>query len=125
YTSLVDIARADNQQGFPVGAAYLRQASQLMHRPDSGILARVDQLGDLYAQDLGAENTTLLVTAMLVVVYAVAVGVLLKLLVHSQRFVRERFRRRRNSGLLGATALLLLLAAGFGAEGLFTGQMVY
>jgi hypothetical protein len=125
YTSLVDTARANNAQGFPVGAAYLRQASDLMHRPGDGILARVDQLSDLYTQDLNAENTTLLVTVGLLAVYAVAVVVLLRLLLHSQRYLRERFRRRRNNRLLGATALLLLLASSVGAEGLFTGQMVF
>src|SRR5262249_37198451 len=44
YTTMVDIARADNEQGYPVGAAYLREASRLMHRPDNGILVQVDQL---------------------------------------------------------------------------------
>ena len=31
YTGLVQTAVADNRQGFPVGAAYLRSASQLLH----------------------------------------------------------------------------------------------
>src|SRR5205823_2978057 len=30
YTGLVEAARANNRQGFPVGAAYLRRASKLM-----------------------------------------------------------------------------------------------
>jgi hypothetical protein len=120
YTSLVDIARADNQQGFPVGAAYLRQASQLMHRPGNGLLARVDQLGDLYAQDLGAENTTLAITAGLVLLYLGAVGWLVRTLVHAQRYVKARFRRRRNPRLVGATGLVLLLALCFAGEGLVT-----
>ena len=122
YTSLVDIARADNQQGYPVGAAYLRQASQLMHRPGDGILASVDQLGDLDAQDLGAENTTLVITVGLLVLYASAAITLLAVLVHSQRFVRERFRRRRNRHLLMATGVLLLLSATVASEAVFTTQ---
>ena len=122
YTSLVDIARADNQQGFPVGAAYLRQASQLMHRPGDGILASVDQLGDLDAQDLGGENTVLVISVGTLLLYAGGIVALLALLVHSQRFLRTRFRRRRSRPLLVATALLLLLSASFGAEAVFTAQ---
>jgi len=122
YTSLVDIARADNQQGFPVGAAYLRQASQLMHRPGDGILANVDQLGDLDAQDLGAENTTLVVTVGMLLLYGAVAVTVLALLVHSQRFLRERFRRRRNRRLLFATGILLLLAAMITSEAIFTTQ---
>src|SRR4029079_1596910 len=30
YTGLVESARANNRQGFPIGAAYLRQASQTL-----------------------------------------------------------------------------------------------
>ncbi len=122
YTSLVNIARADNQQGFPVGAAYLRQASQMMHRPGNGILANVDRLADLEAQDLGTQNTTLAVTVGLLLLYAGSVVALFALLVHSQRFLRMRFRRRRNARLLSATALVLLIAFSVLAEGIFTAQ---
>ena len=122
YTSLVDIARADNEQGYPVGAAYLRQASEMMHRPTDGILAKVDELGDLDAQDLTAENTTLIVTVGMLVLYAAGAITLFALLVHSQRFLRQRFRRRRNGRLLGATALLILLSATVAGEGVFTAQ---
>jgi hypothetical protein len=124
YTSLVDIARADNQQGFPIGAAYLRQASQLMHRPGDGLLARVDQLSDLYVRDLSFENTTLVVAIALALLYATAVVVLMRFLLHSQRYVTEKFRRRRNSRLVFATLLLVFLSIGFLAEGLLTGQML-
>ena len=30
YTGLVEAARANNVQGFPIGSAYLREASSLM-----------------------------------------------------------------------------------------------
>jgi hypothetical protein len=124
YTTLVDIARADNEQGYPVGAAYLREASQLMHRPGDGILAETDQLGDLGAQDLGTENATLVVTLGLLALYTGASITVLSLLVHAQRYVRARFRRRRNSRLIAASALLVLLSASVGAEAIFTGQML-
>src|SRR5436190_893333 len=42
YTGLVETARANHRQGFPVGAAYLRDASELMR---GRILASA---GDLY-----------------------------------------------------------------------------
>jgi hypothetical protein len=124
YTTLVDIARVDNQQGYPLGAAYLREASLLMHRAGEGILAQVDQLGELGARDLGGENTTLLVTAGMLVLYVAAAITLLWLLVHAQRYVRARFRRRRNRGLLAATSLLVLLMGGIAVEAVFTGQML-
>jgi hypothetical protein len=120
YTSLVDIARADNQQGFPVGAAYLRQASDLMHRPTGGILAKVDQLGDLDAQSLSTENTTLVVTVGMLLLYGAAAFAVLALLVHSQGFLRQRFRRRRSGPLWLAGALLLVVVSSIGAAGVAT-----
>jgi len=124
YTSLVNLARAKNEQGFPVGAAYLRQASLLMHRPGDGILAQVDKLGELEAQDLGRETATLLVTVGLLTLYALAGVTLLALLVHTQQYVRTRFRRLRNGRLLAATALVVMLAVGIAAQALFTAQVL-
>jgi hypothetical protein len=117
YTTLVDIARADNEQGFPVGAAYLRQASELMHRPTDGILARVDQLGDLDAQDLNGENTALVISVGLLVVFGVAAFLVLLLLLHTQGYLKQRFRRRRSgplvlAGLLLAVSVVSVVAAG-------------
>jgi hypothetical protein len=117
YTTLVDIARADNEQGFPVGAAYLRQASELMHRPTNGILARVDQLGDLDAQDLNGENTALIVSVGMLVVFGAAALAVLTLLLHTQGFLKQRFRRRRSgplvlAGLLLGVSVVSVVAAG-------------
>jgi hypothetical protein len=111
YTTLVDIARADNEQGFPVGAAYLRQASELMHRPADGILAKVDQLGDLDAQDLNGENTALIVSVGMLVLFGAAAVAVLMLLVHTQGYLKQRFRRRR-SGPLVLAGLLLAVSVG-------------
>ncbi|WP_370585171.1 hypothetical protein [Nocardia sp. XZ_19_231] len=41
YTGLVETARANNRQGFPVGSAYLRQASDLMQ---TSLLPNAEQL---------------------------------------------------------------------------------
>jgi hypothetical protein len=120
YTTLVDIARAENEQGFPVGAAYLRQASELMHQPTDGILARVDQLGDLDAQDLSAENTTLIITVGMLLLYGAAALAMLWLIVHSQGFLRQRFRRRRSGPLWLGGGLLLLAVSSMGLAGAVT-----
>jgi hypothetical protein len=80
YTSLVDAARANNEQGYPVGAAYLRLASLMMHRPNDGILAKVDRLSALEARDLDSTNTVLAVSGGLLVAYVLAAIVLFILL---------------------------------------------
>jgi len=116
YTTLVDIARTDNEQGFPVGAAYLRQASALMHRPGDGILARVDQLGDLDAQHLNEENASLFISVGLLLLYAGAAFAVLSLLIHTQGFLKERFHRKRSGPLWLAGDLLLIVCASMAVE---------
>jgi hypothetical protein len=120
YTSLVDIARADNEQGYPVGAAYLRQASGLMHRPGDGILARVDQLGDLDAQNLSAENTSLIVSVGMLLLYAGAALAVFALIVHTQGYLKQRFRRRRSGPVWLAGLLLVAAVFSMGAAGAVT-----
>jgi hypothetical protein len=124
YTTLVDIARADNEQGYPVGAAYLRQASELMHRPTDGILAKVDQLGDLDAQDLSSENTTLIVSVGLLLLYAGAAVAVLALLVHSQGFLKERFHRKRSAPLFLGSVLLFGVVSSTVVAGFVTGYQL-
>ena len=46
YTGLIETARANNQQGFPVGSAYLREASTLMQ---STLLPAANQLYQDYS----------------------------------------------------------------------------
>jgi hypothetical protein len=43
FGGLVEQARANNRQGFPVGAAYLRQANQLMSNDIVGALRQIEQ----------------------------------------------------------------------------------
>lgn len=109
YRGLVETARADNRQNFPLGAAYLRRASALMHRPNDGILARIDTLGGLSVRDLSEEDSSLRFTGGALVVFALLAIVLLGLLVSLQTFVRRRFRRRWNRRLMSATALLTVV----------------
>ena len=109
YRGLVETARADNRQDFPLGAAYLRRASALMHHPDDGILARIDSLDRLSSRDLSEENFSLWFTALALVAFGGLAIVVLGLLISLQAFIRRRFRRRWNRRLLSATVLLMLV----------------
>jgi hypothetical protein len=111
YTGLIEAARANNLQGFPVGATYLRSASGLMHRPGDGMLARVDALAALDRRSLSAENVDLLYGLLPLAAFLVCDLVLIFLLIRTQVFLRWRFRRRRNRRMLGATAVLFGLMA--------------
>jgi len=116
YTSLVETARAGSRDGFPIGAAYLRAASDLIHRRPDGILARVDTLDDLNAQDLTSQEASLwLAVGTLGALLAVGVAVVV-ILLRTQAYLRRKFRRRRNSRLLAATAIAVLVPGAVAAE---------
>ena len=116
YTGLIEDARANNRQGFPVGAAYLRQASDLMRNtilPASARIYAVEarHLGNDYRS--GAATSTYLEVAM--------TGLLaLGILVGSQVFVARRTNRVFNVPLVAASVALLAVAiwtlAGFTLE---------
>jgi hypothetical protein len=120
YTGLVEAARANNRQGFPVGAAYLRTASRLMHRPQDGILARVDALADLNSAHMSSQNSSLWFAAAVLAVFFVFGALLFAGLISTQSFLRRRFRRRRNNRLLVATALLVIVSAGMAVQAFYT-----
>ena len=108
YTGLIERARANNQQGFPVGASYLREASNLMR---TVILPAASDLYHIDTDRLAAEQddvsgfpwfTTILVLA------------LLGSLIATQVYLTRRTNRLLNVGLViatGATALILLWGA--------------
>jgi hypothetical protein len=103
YTGLVESARANNAQGFPVGAAYLKQASATMH--DEILPAATDlyrdaarQLRDNY------EDGTSTLTLVVVLVAGVAMLALLGVV---QVYVRRRSNRLLNLGLVAATVLVV------------------
>lgn len=101
YTGLVETARADNRQGLPVGAAYLREASGLMR---SALLPAAAQLYDAEAARLRHDEDR----ATGVPYAQLALGlVLLAALVATQRFVFRRTNRLFNVGLVAATAAVL------------------
>jgi hypothetical protein len=105
YTGLVDTARANNRQGFPVGAAYLRQASRLM----SGTLLPATQ--KLYAVDAGSlasgngrarsVHDTALVLFLLGLLVVAMAGV--------QFWLYRQTNRILNLPLLGASVLAVVL----------------
>jgi hypothetical protein len=102
YAGQVEAARANNRQGLPVGAQYLRQAS---HGLRADALPVADELVRANTQRANASLTTgwgwvlpllaLAATALLVVV---------------QVRVARQFKRRINAGLLTASIVLLGLS---------------
>ncbi|GAB3480228.1 hypothetical protein [Amycolatopsis cihanbeyliensis] len=97
YTGLVEQARANNLQGFPVGASYLREASHLMR---STLLPAAEELYQIDTQRLAEEQddasgfpwlTALLVLALL--------GALIAAQVYLKRITNRVF----NIGLVVAT----------------------
>jgi hypothetical protein len=106
YAGLVESARANNRQGFPVGAAYLRAASALLTRtilPQANRIyaAEAGQLKDEYSTGTGT-------TAVVVLVIAVVLA--LGLLLLAQRYLARMSHRILNVPTLVATALVAALA---------------
>ena len=102
YTGLIESARANNRQGFPVGAAYLRAASIQMRER---ILPAAQRLYAAQAERLSdnqqkGTSTTGLVAAL------VACGVALAVFLGAQVFLTWRTHRIFNVGLVAATLVL-------------------
>lgn len=107
YTGLIETARANNRQGFPVGAAYLREASEQMRER---ILPAAQRLYAAQAERLSdnqrrGTSTTGLVAAL------VACGVALAVFLGVQIFLTWRTHRVFNVGLVAATLVLAGLVA--------------
>jgi hypothetical protein len=115
YTGLVEAARANNRQGFPVGAAYLRRASGLMR---TELLPAAERLYMLEAQRMnddyreGTRNLGLIATVVVAVVLFV-------LLVLAQIGLARFSNRILNVPLVIATVLVAALGiwVGFGLSG--------
>lgn len=105
YTENIELARANNRQGFPVGAQYLRQASSGLRADALPILDNlVEANADRAASQMNAWILTLFVIIGLIV---------LAVLLWAQIALARRFKRRFNIGLVVATAvgLVTLVAA--------------
>jgi hypothetical protein len=107
YSGLVEAARANNGQGFPVGAAYLRQASALL---GGTILPAASHVDASEARALSGDYATGSATAVLVVL-VLTVVVALALLAASQRYLTRISQRIFNVPMLLASAVLAGTAA--------------
>jgi hypothetical protein len=107
YSGLMETARANNRQGFPVGAAYLRQASDLMR---ATILPAAGRMYAAEAKRLGQRQRT--GTSTTVVVAALIAGIAaIGVLVAAQVFLARRMHRVFNIALVVATVALVALVA--------------
>ena len=102
YAGLVEAARANNRQGLPVGAQYLREAS-------NGLRADALPVADALVQANTQRSAAALNTGWGWVVPLLALAALALLVVVQLRVARQ-FRRRINAGLLVSALLLLGLA---------------
>jgi hypothetical protein len=102
YSGLVESARANNRQGFPVGAAYLRQASTLLTGKS---LPAAEQLYAIEATRLGDNYRAGTSTGPLVAL-ALVIALALAILVGAQRYVTRVSRRILNVWMLLATLVI-------------------
>ncbi len=101
YASGMELARANNRLGLPVGGAYLRQSSAALR---STALPIVDALVD--SNSTRADDSMAAHRPLLVLLPALAC---LVLLYFSNRWLARRFRRRFNVGLLLAAVSILIV----------------
>jgi hypothetical protein len=107
YAGLVETARANNRQGFPIGAAYLRQAAATM---SGTILPAADQLYRTEAERLNDDYRTGTATASLIALIAAIVAAL-GLLLLAQAYLARVSRRILNLPMVLATAALVAVSA--------------
>ncbi|GAA4693077.1 hypothetical protein APR04_002192 [Promicromonospora umidemergens] len=101
YAGLVESARANNRQGFPVGAAYLDQASSALR---DEVLPTIDEVAVSTSQRVDADmGSVSLAQALLlfVLLSLVALGAV-------QLWLARRTHRVLNTGLAAASAALLV-----------------
>jgi hypothetical protein len=107
YTGLIETARANNRQGFPLGGAYLRYADEQMQKR-GGMLDLAEELYDLETRRLSEDISA----AQSWPWPALATGVAaLAVLAWAQRRNYQRTNRVFNPGLLAATAATTVLLA--------------
>jgi hypothetical protein len=116
YVGLIDEARANNRQGYPVGAAYLRRASSLMQEailPAAVTLTRTAEA----RQDAAYRRATRgAEVALIVAAGALAIATLLAVQVALARWTRRRFNPFLIPATLLTVAALAWMLAAFGGE---------
>ena len=105
YTGLVETARADNQQGLAVGAAFLGEASYLMR---TALLPAANRLYQQENARLGTADQQATGLPILAVIVALAAGYVL---LRAQRWLRRRTHRKLNYGLVAASVVGLISLA--------------
>lgn len=101
YTGLIEAARANNRQGFPVGAAYLRQASTVLRDDALPALARlvtVEQRRVEKSIDAAASTRDALILLLVVAAAALLVA---------QVYLSKKTKRTFNKPLVYATAVVV------------------
>ena len=106
YTGYVEAARANNRQGIPIGAAYLRQADALLK---SSMLPAADRVYAAEAERLNNDYRTGTDTATLVALVA-AISLALVLLLLAQRYVARISHRVFNVAMVIATVALAVVS---------------
>jgi len=109
YNGLVEAARANNRQGFPVGAAYLRMASTMLH---DQMLPQTQAIDQLNVKQLESEYASFKSTSVIHIGVIAAAGLaLLAVLAYMQLFISKKMRRSFNLPLLAASAVVVALTA--------------
>ena len=104
YAATIEQARANNRQGLPVGAQYLRNASAELRSTALPILDNlVSSNGGRAADQMDVRVGYLLPAVSLLALAGVIIG---------QVWLARRFRRRINVGMLVSGVLLLVITAG-------------
>ncbi|MDH3678935.1 MAG: hypothetical protein OEV40_03185 [Acidimicrobiia bacterium] len=115
YAGLIEAARANNRQGFPVGAAYLESASTLL---EEEIYPATDLVANRAAARYRSSYDRQRGLAMVLGLVAIAlIIVVLLMLVYVQFQLRRRFNRTLNVPILAGSVIALALA-GWMASGL-------
>jgi hypothetical protein len=106
YAGEIETARADNRQGFPLGAAYLREASGLMR---STLLPAADGMYTTENASLNATSAQATGLPLVIITLVVGLGIVVVLFLAS-RWLGRRTHRVLNLGLLlaGAAAVIAL-----------------
>ncbi|QHC59873.1 hypothetical protein [Rathayibacter sp. VKM Ac-2760] len=108
YSGLIEQARANNRQGFPVGSAYLDQASAQLTDSEKGILTDLNGLVTRGADRVAAAYDTVRFSVLLLI----GSLAMLLLLIAAQVWLARRTHRYLNRPLVTATAVLLVLGIG-------------
>lgn len=116
YTATIEQARANNRQGLPVGAQYLRLASAQLRSDalpvlDLLVAANANRAEDRMSVAWGALFPILTLAAL--------VGLVL-----AQRWLSRRFHRRINPGMAAATVVLVVALVGSLVGLLYSGSSV-